>query len=48
MGLVTPLGSGHAEVARALFQGTNRGLVARDDLLPGRTGPSLFVAAVSR
>jgi 3-oxoacyl-[acyl-carrier-protein] synthase-1 len=37
MGLVTPLGSGQAEVARALFQGTNRGLVARDDLLPGRT-----------
>jgi 3-oxoacyl-[acyl-carrier-protein] synthase-1 len=37
MGLVTPLGSGPAEVARALFQGTNRGLVARDDLLPGRT-----------
>jgi 3-oxoacyl-[acyl-carrier-protein] synthase-1 len=37
MGLVTPLGSGPDEVARALFQGTNRGLVPRDDLLPGRT-----------
>ncbi len=37
MGLVTPLGVGSAEVARALFQGTNRGLVARDDLYPGRT-----------
>ena len=37
MGLVTPLGASSAEVARALFQGTNRGLVARDDLYPGRT-----------
>ena len=37
MGLVTPLGSGPAEVARALFEGTNAGLVARDDLCPGRT-----------
>jgi 3-oxoacyl-[acyl-carrier-protein] synthase I len=37
MGLVTPLGSSAAETARALFQGTNGGLVARDDLCPGRT-----------
>jgi 3-oxoacyl-[acyl-carrier-protein] synthase-1 len=37
MGLVTPLGSGPAEVACALFDGTNAGLVARDDLCAGRT-----------
>lgn len=37
MGLFTPLGTTPAEVARALFQGTNGGLVARDDLCPGRT-----------
>ena len=37
MGLVTPLGSTPGEVARALFQGTNAGLVPRDDLCPGRT-----------
>jgi 3-oxoacyl-[acyl-carrier-protein] synthase-1 len=37
MGLVTPLGSGRDEVARALFRGTRDGLVARDDLCAGRT-----------
>lgn len=37
MGLVTPLGSGHDEVARALFRGTRDGLVVRDDLCAGRT-----------
>jgi 3-oxoacyl-[acyl-carrier-protein] synthase-1 len=37
MGLVTPLGSTPGEVAHALFQGTNAGLVPRDDLCPGRT-----------
>ena len=37
MGLVTPLGSGPAEVARVLFEGTNDGLVARDDLCLRRT-----------
>ena len=37
MGLVTPLGSSLGEVACALFQGTNAGLVPRDDLCRGRT-----------
>jgi 3-oxoacyl-[acyl-carrier-protein] synthase I len=37
LGLVTPLGSTPDDVARALFQGTNDGLVPRDDLCPGRT-----------
>jgi 3-oxoacyl-[acyl-carrier-protein] synthase-1 len=37
MGLLTPLGATPADVARALFQGTNSGLVARDDMCAGRT-----------
>jgi len=37
MGLVTPLGSGPAEVAGTLFRGVRDGLVARDDLCPGRS-----------
>lgn len=37
MGLLTPLGTTPANVARTLFQGTNSGLVARDDLCAGRT-----------
>lgn len=37
MGLLTPLGTTPASVARALFQGTNSGLVTRDDLCAGRT-----------
>ena len=44
MGLVTPLGSGSADVADILFQGTNDGLVARDDLCLGRT---IHVGAVT-
>lgn len=37
MGLVTPIGTGKAAVAAALFAGTRAGLVPRDDLIPGRT-----------
>jgi 3-oxoacyl-[acyl-carrier-protein] synthase I len=37
LGLVTPLGSTPDEVARALFRGTNGGLVPRDDLCAGRS-----------
>ena len=37
LGLVTPLGSSPREVARALFMGTNSGLIARDDFCLGRT-----------
>jgi 3-oxoacyl-[acyl-carrier-protein] synthase I len=37
MGLVTPLGTGPAAVAKALFKGTTEGFVRRDDLCPGRT-----------
>ncbi|CAN5922209.1 beta-ketoacyl-[acyl-carrier-protein] synthase family protein [soil metagenome] len=37
LGLVTPLGSPSADVARALFRGTHAGLVARHDLYTGRT-----------
>ena len=37
MGLVTPLGSSPQAVANVLFEGSKAGLVARDDLCPGRT-----------
>jgi 3-oxoacyl-[acyl-carrier-protein] synthase I len=37
LGLVTPLGSSPDAVARALFEGTNSGLVPRDDLCRDRT-----------
>lgn len=37
MGLVTPLGSSPKTVANVLFEGSTAGLVARDDLCPGRT-----------
>jgi len=37
MGLATPIGTGRAAVAAALFAGTRSGLVARDDVIPGRT-----------
>ena len=37
MGLVTPIGTGMAEVAAALFAGTRAGLVPREGLIPGRT-----------
>lgn len=37
MGLVTPLGSSPQAVADVLFEGSTAGLVARDDLCPGRS-----------
>ncbi len=43
-GVVTPLGRGKAETARALFAGTRDGIVSRDDLMPGR---SVNVGAVT-
>ncbi len=44
MGLATPLGSSHSAVAARLFGGDRSGLVARDDLLPGRM---VYVGACS-
>ena len=38
LGLATPLGTGKAAVAAALFDGRRDGLVNRDDLLPGGRG----------
>jgi 3-oxoacyl-[acyl-carrier-protein] synthase-1 len=37
MGLITPLGVGSEAVASILFEGSTAGIVARDDLCPGRT-----------
>ncbi|WP_448207153.1 beta-ketoacyl-[acyl-carrier-protein] synthase family protein [Azospirillum sp. sgz302134] len=37
MGLATPIGSGAAAVADALFAGTRAGLVPREGFVPGRT-----------
>lgn len=37
MGLVTPIGSTPQAAARALFEGTREGIVARDDLHPERS-----------
>lgn len=37
MGLATPIGTGAAAVADALFTGTRSGLAVRDDFIPGRT-----------
>lgn len=36
LGIVTPLGWGKREVASNLFAGSRSGLIARDDLIPGR------------
>ncbi len=35
LGIVNPLGMGKAEVAKNLFAGSQGGMVARDDLIPG-------------
>jgi 3-oxoacyl-[acyl-carrier-protein] synthase-1 len=43
LGIVSPIGSGKASVARALISGTRQGLVERPDLANGR---STFVGAV--
>lgn len=42
-GILTPLGNGKGEVARALLKGTRGGLVQRDDLVPGK---QVFVGSV--
>jgi 3-oxoacyl-[acyl-carrier-protein] synthase-1 len=42
-GIVTPLGRGKAEVARALFAGSHDGIVLHSDLVPNR---SVYVGAV--
>ena len=60
LGIVNPLGTGKAEVARNLFAGSQSGMVRRDDLIPGRpivtgvvagplpTIPERFAAHASR
>jgi 3-oxoacyl-[acyl-carrier-protein] synthase-1 len=44
LGIVSPIGSGKAAVARALLEGTRSGLVARSDLAMGR---GVYVGAVT-